>query len=1780
MFSILFKIHPNCCIIKLLHHTVYLIHILFFIPYTVTTFNPIVLSDNTKEKEIVSKDFLLNHIYSGYKLSLQLSEGREYFDLNENYQLVTSRFIDRDKLCLESSLCCPFEGSITSVTTTTTITETSSTTYNIAASNPLSINILDDRYNYLSHSTSSSNTGSIYYQNLCSSKTHDTKSLYHPMCTFNLTVSVITSPVDVPESHHITIIICDENDNIPKFRHLKNHLELSQREMNSLRSINGEPVLITNLSEASPIGSRILLPLAEDLDSSPFNIQRYELESFDHSMPTSESSDLSTFQLNYTKNIMTTSGHPSYSVITSDRTETFISKLELVLLKPLNREEKDEYKLRVLAIDGGQPSQTGTLYLIIRVLDINDHAPIFNHSVYEVHVNEGIINKTILQLSATDFDAGENAVIRYKFSKDSDWIPSSSSFISSDLKNINQYPPSYWFLLDESTGRLTVQRPLDYETKPEHIFEVLAYNPPSELPSSNYRITSDMTATAKIIVKVNNEYDEAPVIQIDYSNGKNEPYKRVTENSMNLYFIAFIIATDPDYNNAADYNLHTSPTSASLSLDEINRISSKAALISCKLETYKEFYSLSESSDNYKLMMSRANEVRYVLQTIKPLDREIGDENRIIISCTDSDTLPKTSTATVVVKIDDENDCTPEIHVSAISLTSGVGKMHSVESSHQLHQQHSQHRYIPVHPWSITKLTYLLENEQDKHKVYSSPIILAFLANVSVYTVYIVENRPAYTLVALLNATDKDSGENGRVTYEMLQSHTFRNLSSKLNYSPHLQQLLIHQHNNNNMHNDGDVIEIHSKQEAFELFQLNTTHGDLTTSRLIDREECGILDEVFILIKATDHGDPSYHSFALLQVIIIDENDNAPIIGSTGPTFNIEENQPAGSKIGEIYVIDPDIFSLGQLDDICQSGGGIHGKQDDYLGQFYYFREKSSISSKTLQQSHKGLQVRIDPGHGRRDLPFVLHDNGNGQYFLNTTRPLDRETEEAFKFNIIATDNEPIRIPDMNNINYLGAVSITSHRRPGHTTSLSVIVNVIDVNDNRPEIIFPSPLTSNSTVHRLSYHVYAGHEIISINANDRDADKLNGKFHFEMMQDLKVSDLFAIDRENGMLKTRRSLTKDDLGEYQVHITVRDEGEPPLETHLLLRLSIDQSELQWSSNIAKGRNYQFDEFMMSPNQKNTNNKNNRGSLYDGRNENDVHISSLSIFKNVDPNVILSIIIISIVIFILFLLGLCIYLRHAYNCMPFIPDIYDNKWLCCYCTTCILSRRSQSTLSSNIDEKPYLKNLLDPTTITPTITTMSVNPPITTVTMGIAIPSSKYFENINHPDYRISTDLLKYKQTNFKLGSFATPVSNSPICRNHSVVHSPVSHHNINISQENNRNGENCDLFVDPNLSNVFVSTAGANNNIGSFSSLGASSTHPNYDPSNLGRMQHLSRVVTNSNNHRAWSRNPLIMNIPNVVNETNDAMPGSYYHFVPSSFEVGFPNHQSKHNLYRGDKPGDGLLHTYNVGEQHHQYDPSGRVYFLNEFNEETPSANTITKQTGWDASKFGFRPIRDTTSSYQTVSVAERSCTPEDCIKPLIHPIQGTLIQNNDQYMGNCRGSTSSNCYPRLTSNLGVWKSDPSLNQSVDDLVIKQYNHNKVGNQLLTGTNVYNIMGPTLDDSKNIPQQYGTNCKRSKSTRYAIDNDLSSTTSQSKVRSFYYKQNNGEDQSTKQPFMITTMHSSLDNKDENIIIAADCHNSEINTTVTTTSNSNINCTKMKQTPKYAISFPTVQASFV
>ncbi|XP_065499882.1 protocadherin alpha-6-like [Caloenas nicobarica] len=88
--------------------------------------------------------------------------------------------------------------------------------------------------------------------------------------------------------------------------------------------------------------------------------------------------------------------------------------LDLILMKPLDRETLPVHRLVLTASDGGRPSLMGTMELVISVLDANDNAPQFNQSVYKVQVQENAAEGTLLaRVNATDPDEGINNEVTY-----------------------------------------------------------------------------------------------------------------------------------------------------------------------------------------------------------------------------------------------------------------------------------------------------------------------------------------------------------------------------------------------------------------------------------------------------------------------------------------------------------------------------------------------------------------------------------------------------------------------------------------------------------------------------------------------------------------------------------------------------------------------------------------------------------------------------------------------------------------------------------------------------------------------------------------------------------------------------------------------------------------------------------------------------------------------------------------------------------------------------------------------------------------------------------------------------------------------------------------------------------------------------------------------------------------------------------------------------------------------------------------------------------------------
>ncbi|XP_076411155.1 protocadherin beta-8-like [Peromyscus maniculatus bairdii] len=128
---------------------------------------------------------------------------------------------------------------------------------------------------------------------------------------------------------------------------------------------------------------------------------------------------------------------------------------ELVLDRALDREEQPELTLTLTAVDGGSPPRSGITTVRIEVVDINDNAPQFVQSLYEVQVPENSpLNALIVTVSARDLDVGPYGNIAY------------SLFQGGGV--------SQPFVIDEVTGEIRLSKQLDFETVRYYNVEIAA----------------------------------------------------------------------------------------------------------------------------------------------------------------------------------------------------------------------------------------------------------------------------------------------------------------------------------------------------------------------------------------------------------------------------------------------------------------------------------------------------------------------------------------------------------------------------------------------------------------------------------------------------------------------------------------------------------------------------------------------------------------------------------------------------------------------------------------------------------------------------------------------------------------------------------------------------------------------------------------------------------------------------------------------------------------------------------------------------------------------------------------------------------------------------------------------------------------------------------------------------------------------------------------------------------------------------------------------------------
>ncbi|XP_077753674.1 protocadherin alpha-13 isoform X4 [Canis aureus] len=163
------------------------------------------------------------------------------------------------------------------------------------------------------------------------------------------------------------------------------------------------------------------------------------------------------------------------------------SSLSLVLKKSLDREQIQEHSLLLTANDGGKPELTGTVQLLITILDVNDNAPEFDQFIYKVTVLEDAFNGTlVIKLNATDLDDGTNGDIIYSFRR-----PVSPAVL-------------YAFMINPNSGEIRTNGKLDFEEKKLYEISVEATDK-SNIP---------MAGHCTILVEILDINDNTPEITI------------------------------------------------------------------------------------------------------------------------------------------------------------------------------------------------------------------------------------------------------------------------------------------------------------------------------------------------------------------------------------------------------------------------------------------------------------------------------------------------------------------------------------------------------------------------------------------------------------------------------------------------------------------------------------------------------------------------------------------------------------------------------------------------------------------------------------------------------------------------------------------------------------------------------------------------------------------------------------------------------------------------------------------------------------------------------------------------------------------------------------------------------------------------------------------------------------------------------------------------------------------------------------------------------------------
>ncbi|XP_075198031.1 protocadherin gamma-B1-like [Anomaloglossus baeobatrachus] len=423
--------------------------------------------------------------------------------------------------------------------------------------------------------------------------------------------------------------------------------------------------------------------------------------------------------------------------------------------------------------------------------------------------------------------------------------------------------------------------------------------------------------------------------------------------------------------------------------------------------------------------------------------------------------------------------------------------------------------------------------------------------NQDMYKVKLKEDIPVNSTVIILNATDNDEGVNAQIAYYFRKS-------------------------SGNIHDTGT-------------FSINPNTGEIKINKNLDFE---VTKNYELTVQAMDGGGLVAHCKVLVDVI--DVNDNAPEISITSLSSQIPENSTPGTMIALIEIHDQDSGDNADVDcHILEDVPFNLLSSDTYYRltlQSTIDRERTASYNITIIATDRGspplssirvLRLNISdvndnpPIFTKSSYVAYVPENNLPGASIFSIQASDPDTEDNAKiiYSISSTITETSSMTSYLSINvetgilyaqrsfdyeqskeFIIEVTASDNGSPSLSSNVTLLIHIVDQNDNAPKVLYPSPDTSGPVVFEMVPFVSEpGSLITKVIAVDADSGHNSWlSYHF-----IHVSEQnnFVISERTGEIRTSRIFNEKDLLNYKVVVMVKDNGHPILSATATLSLII-------------------------------------------------------------------------------------------------------------------------------------------------------------------------------------------------------------------------------------------------------------------------------------------------------------------------------------------------------------------------------------------------------------------------------------------------------------------------------------------------------------------------------------------------------------------------------------------------------------------------------------------------